>query len=124
MGKITRFEDLDCWKKAREIVSLMYGVSAKEPLAKDFGARDQLRRASLSIMNNIAEGFSRTSTKEFIRFLSISESSAAEVKSMIYVLLDLNYIDENSSKHLHIEIDNVRLQIRSFIKYLNDYKKK
>lgn len=102
----------------------MYAISADGPLSKDFGTKDQLRRASLSIMNNIAEGFSRTSTKEFIRFLSISESSAAEVKSMIYVLLDLKYIDSKKSIELHEEIDDVRQQIRSFIKYLNTYKKK
>ena len=103
MGAIKRFEDLDCWKKAREIVSTVYAVSNQGELSSDFGTRDQLRRASLSIMNNIAEGFSRTSTKEFIRFLSISESSETEVKSMIYVLLDLKYIDANISDELHSE---------------------
>jgi four helix bundle protein len=123
MGKIKQFEDLDCWKKARQIVSLIYKISAEGALAKDFGARDQVRRASISIMNNIAEGFSRTSTKEFIRFLSISESSAAEVKSMIYVFEDLNYVEPSTGNELHKEIDDVRHQIRSFIKYLNEYKK-
>lgn len=122
MGSITRFEDLDCWIKARSIVSLMYKVSNEGALSRDFGTRDQLRRASLSIMNNIAEGFSRTSTKEFIRFLSISESSAAEVKSMIYVLSDIGYVNEETSNNLHKEIDDVRLQLRSFMKYLNEYK--
>ncbi len=123
MGSIKRFEDLDCWKKARQIVSTMYAISADGPLSKDFGARDQLRRASLSIMNNIAEGFSRTSTKEFIRFLSISESSAAEVKSMIYVLEDLKYVTSEKSEELHKKLNHVRYQIRSFIKYLNQFKK-
>ena len=124
MSRITRFEDLDCWKQARIVVSSMYAVSNQGEMAKDFGTRDQLRRAALSIMNNIAEGFSRTSAKEFIRFLSISESSAAEVKSMLYVLSDLKYIDSIKSESLHLEIDEVRMQLRSFIKYLNDYNKK
>jgi four helix bundle protein len=124
MGKIERFEDLDCWKRAREIVSLVYSVSSEGLLNKDFGARDQARRAAISIMNNIAEGFSRTSTKEFIRFLSIAESSAAEVKSMIYVFQDLRYIEESQASQLHFALDDVRQQIRSFIKYLNIYQKK
>ncbi|MDB4728023.1 four helix bundle protein [Saprospiraceae bacterium] len=92
MAKITRFEELTCWKASRELVKLVYKLSSTGNLARDFDTKSQLRRAALSMMNNIAEGFARFSKKEFIRFLDISQSSGAEVKSMIYVLEDLEYL--------------------------------
>jgi len=81
MSKITRFEDLICWQKARELVNNNYTITELGPLSKDFGLKGQLRRASVSAMTNIAKGFSRLHRKEFIRFLDISQSSAMEVRS-------------------------------------------
>jgi len=122
MGTIKRFEDLECWKRARLLVKIVYTHSRTGRLSRDFGTRDQLCRATLSIMNNIAEGFARPSTKEFIRFLSIAESSASEVKSMCYVLEDLEYLEGPDIQQLHEEIDTTRKMIKSFIAYLNKYK--
>ena len=81
MSKITRFEDLICWQKARELVNNNYTITELGPLSKDFGLKGQLRRASVSAMTNITKEFSRLHRKEFIRFLDISQSSAMEVRS-------------------------------------------
>src|SRR5688572_9289537 len=83
MSKIEKFEDLKCWQAARKLVKEIYTMSSIGKLERDFETRNQLRRAALSSMNNIAEGFSRFGTKEFIRFLNISQSSVQEVQSMI-----------------------------------------
>ncbi len=91
MATITRFEDLRCWPKARELVNVVYDLTGKGGLARDFELRDQLRRAALSAMTNIAEGFARYHKRDFMRFLDISQSSAAEVKSLMYVVLDQHY---------------------------------
>ncbi|CAN5373619.1 hypothetical protein BH09BAC3_BH09BAC3_12960 [soil metagenome] len=87
---VTKFEDLDCWKKSRELVSLVYSLSDTGKFSKDYALKDQVRRAAISTMNNIAEGFGRNGNKEFIRFLDISQSSSIEVMSITYVLEDLN----------------------------------
>ncbi len=92
--KITRFEDLICWQKSRELVNLVFEICDDEKLKRDFSMQDQIKRASISTMNNIAEGFGRYHTKEFIRFLDYSSASAMEVRSMLYILLDRNYIDK------------------------------
>ena len=94
MSKVTRFEDLKCWMAARRLVKKVYMLSEIGKLAKDFDTKSQFKRAALSAMNNIAEGFGKFSNKEFIRYLDISQSSVLEVKSMLYVLLDMNYLSE------------------------------
>ncbi len=88
MGKIERFEDIEAWKKARELTKVIYEVTAQGRIATDFSLRDQLRRASVSIMANIAEGFEREGNKEFRQFLTIAKGSVGEVKSLLYVTLD------------------------------------
>ena len=88
MGKIERFEDIDAWKKARELTKIIYEVTAQGKLATDFSLRDQLRRAAVSIMANIAEGFEREGNKEFRQFLATAKGSAGEVKALLYVALD------------------------------------
>ncbi len=122
---ITRFEDLTCWKKARELLNYVFDLCEKEKLSKDFGTKDQIRRASVSVMNNIAEGFGRYSNKQFTQFLDYSNASCLEVRSMSYVLFDRKYITEEEFDKLYnlaIEVSN---QIVGFIKYLdkNDPKK-
>lgn len=89
--KVERFEELDCWKVARELVKLVYGVTRGDPFCRDFGLRDQIQRASVSVMANIAEGFATYSDIEFIRFLNYATRSAIEVQSHLYVALDLEY---------------------------------
>lgn len=119
MSTINRFEDLDCWKAARILVKEIYLISSSGKLSRDFGLRDQFRRSALSTMNNIAEGFGRNHTKDMIRFLDISQSSAAEIKSMLYVLEDLDFLEKKKIEILHQNVDDVRKLTLGFIKYLN-----
>jgi four helix bundle protein len=85
MGKIVKFEDIEAWNKARELAKEIYAVSNEGPFARDFGLLDQTRRAAVSVMSNIAEGFERGGDVEFRRFLSIAKGSAGEVKAQLYV---------------------------------------
>ena len=92
MAKIERFEDVVSWQKARELTKLVYRLSKAVEFGRDFGLRDQIRRASVSIMSNIAEGFERGGDKEFIQFLSQAKGSCGEVRSQLYVALDQEYL--------------------------------
>jgi len=94
MSKIHRFEDIEAWQLARELTVEVYRLTLKEDFNRDYGMKDQIRRASVSIMNNIAEGFERGSNKDFAKFLFISRGSAGEVRSLLYVAKDLGYISE------------------------------
>jgi four helix bundle protein len=100
MAKIEKFEDLDCWKASRALVNLVYDLCENEKLSKDWDTVRQIKRASLSSMNNVAEGFARFSDKEFVRFLDIAQASSTEVRSMSYVLLDRKYISEKEFQQL------------------------
>jgi four helix bundle protein len=92
--KVQRFEDLEAWQIARELTNQIYVITKNGPIARDYGYRDQIRRAAVSVMNNIAEGFDRGSNKDFVKFLFIARGSAAEVRSLLYVALDQNYLSE------------------------------
>lgn len=118
MGKVTRFEDLRCWMAARVLVRIVYSISEEGKLARDFGTKDQIKRAALSVMNNIAEGFGRYSTKEFIRYLEISQSSATEVLSITYVLEDLEITGKPNIELIRTKADEARILTLAMIKYL------
>ena len=90
--KVERFEELIAWQKARELTRLVYLLTMAGGLAKDFGLREQMRRAAVSIMSNIAEGFERGSSAEFHRFIVIAKGSCAELRSQLYIALDAGYI--------------------------------
>jgi len=92
MSEIRRFEDLKAWQYGRDITNTVYSLTKKQQFRSDYGLVDQIRRASVSIMNNIAEGFERGSNRDFVKFLFISRGSAGEVRSLLYVALDQNYI--------------------------------
>jgi four helix bundle protein len=94
MALITRFEDIQAWQEARKLVKLIYQLTNSGPLAKDFGLRDQLQRAAVSSMANIAEGFDCESKAEFARFLGIARRSAVEVQSLLYAAFDIEFISE------------------------------
>lgn len=119
MGKITRFEDLRCWQEARQLVKNIYQLTAFGKLSKDYGLKDQLQRASVSIMINIAEGFSRYHKKEFIRFLNISQSSASEVKSLLYIICDLEYVEKSKIDHLQSRCEKTKALTLSLLKYVS-----
>ncbi|HEU5292664.1 MAG TPA: four helix bundle protein [Cyclobacteriaceae bacterium] len=122
MAKVERFEDLICWQEARSLVNIVYNASNVGPMAKDFDMRSQIRRAAISSMNNIAEGFGRFSKKEFIRFLEISSTSASEVKSVSYAALDLNYWDQETVKQVQNKAEGVKALTLGLIKYLKGKK--
>jgi len=93
MSTVKSFEELTIWQEARELTSKIYILSKRFPKEESYGLTSQIRRASVSIMSNIAEGFNRRSTKEFINFLIISRASISEVQNDLYISLDLNYIE-------------------------------
>lgn len=122
--KINKFEEIEAWQKSREIVNSIYKISNKSSFSKEFALRDQIRRAAISIMSNISEGFSRDSTKEFIRFLFIAKSSASEVQSQLYIAKDQGYIEEKEFEEIYDSLDHCSRQISNFITYLKNLAKK
>lgn len=94
MALIEKFEDIRGWQEARRLTRQIYGLTKKGLLSRDFGLRDQIQRASVSVMANIAEGFDCDSRKEFARFLGIARRSAVEVQSLLYICLDTGYITQ------------------------------
>ena len=115
---IQRFEDIEAWKEARKLVNMVYDVSNKEPLSKDFSLKNQIHGASVSIISNIAEGFDHSSDREFTQFLVIARASASEVKSQLYVALDRGYIGENDFKVIYQQANSVISLLNGFIRYL------
>lgn len=118
MSSITRFEDIVSWQKARELTKQIYAHAKVGPFVKDFGLKDQIQRASVSTMANVAEGFERGGDKEFIQFLSHSKGSCGEVKSHLYVALDQQYITQNQFTNLYNEADEVGRLLSGFMDYL------
>jgi four helix bundle protein len=96
MARIERFEELIAWQKARELTKDVYRLTQSGSFAKDFGLSNQIQRAAVSIMSNIAEGFERAGHKEFHQFLSVAKASCAEVRSQLYVAFDAGYLDQAS----------------------------
>lgn len=118
MATIQRFEDIEAWKKARELTKRVYSITRQGPLSRDYGLCNQIRRACVSVMSNIAEGFERDGNGEFKQFLAIAKGSAGEVRSQLYVLLDGGYVTQMEFEELFaISSDTVRL-LSGFIKYL------
>jgi len=113
-----RFEDILAWQKAREVTRRIYEITSNERFARDYGLRNQLQRASVSIMANIAEGFGRHSDKEFANFLNMAHGSASETQSHLYVALDLGYIDQDVFAKLYTLIDEVSRMIMRLAQHL------
>ncbi len=93
-AKVEKFEDLIAWQKAHTLAISIYQLTSKEPFSRDFGLKDQIQRAAVSVLSNIAEGFERYSRPEFRQFLSIARGSVAEVRSQLHIARSLNYISE------------------------------
>ena len=119
--KAKSFEDLQVWQDTRKFVKSIYELTSLDNFKKDCGLKDQIQRASVSIMNNISEGFERDSNKEFMRFLSYSKGSAGEVRSMLYVAMDLEYISKNHFDDNYKNAVDIIKQIANFKKYLRNY---
>ncbi len=118
MAKFERFEDILAWQKARELVGEVYRITADGKFTKDFGLRDQICKASVSIMLNIAEGFARRTNKEFGQFLFVAHGSTAEVQSALYIALDQKYITQEAFDKLYSDCAEISRMISGLIKYL------
>ncbi len=118
MKKLNSFEDIIAWQKARIFNKRVYTITNKN-FENDFDLIRQIRRASVSISSNIAEGFERNTDKELIHFLFVAKASAAEVRSQLYLAFDLNYITQVEFEQLKLEILEISKLISGFIKYLN-----
>lgn len=119
MSNFDSFEEINSWKKAREFNKRIYLITENPNFKKDFDFVRQIRRASISITSNIAEGFERNSDKEFAHFLYIAKASAGEVRSQIYLAFDLNYITEQEFNTLLESITEISKLLSGFIKYLS-----
>ena len=119
-----RFEDLPCWIKARELCQAVYELINLPDFRKDFSFRNQIWAAAGSVMDNIAEGFEDSSTKEFIKFLGYSQRSCSEVQSQLYRAIDCCYINKKQFGKVYALASDCRKQIKGFRKYLRDYVKK
>ena len=116
MKKTGGFEDLVVWLESKELAGLIYKAFSD---LRDFGFKDQVQRAAVSVMNNIAEGFERGSDADFVRFLFVAKASCGEVRSMIFLAIDLNYLDKNSADLIIEKCRKLSRGLASFIKYLN-----
>lgn len=112
-GKINRFEDIVAWQKARKVYSILFKSFKAN---RDFSFKDQLLRAQLSIMNNIAEGFERRSRKEWVQYLYIAKGSCSEVRSMLYIALDNAYLTKNEFEAIKKEVEGISKMLQGLIK--------
>jgi four helix bundle protein len=118
MALIKKFEDILAWQEARKLVRNIYTITRAGTFSKDFGLRDQIQRAAVSVMTNIAEGFDCESHVEFARFLGISRRSAIEVQSLLYAALDIGYITEEIFKREYAQADKAKALIGGLKKSL------
>ncbi|MBI2760098.1 MAG: four helix bundle protein [Chloroflexi bacterium] len=107
MSEIQRFEDLVAWQLARALTRDIYGMTRQQMFSRDFGLVDQIRRAAVSVMSNIAEGFERQSDAEHVHFYTIAKASCAEIRSQLYVALDAAYIDQTTFDTLNANAERV-----------------
>ncbi len=120
MATYKSFEDLPVWQRYRELGVSIYKATAEGKLRNDYGLKDQIQRAAVSVSSNIAEGFERGSKREFIQFLYIAKGSCGELRSQLYIAKDLGYLDNDYSQTLIKSADNTSRQISGFIKYLKN----
>jgi four helix bundle protein len=118
MASSQRFEDIEAWQLGREITNQIYTCSNQRPFAHDFALKNQIRRASISITSNIAEGFERGGNKEFLQFLSNSKGSCGEVRSQIYVALDQLYLSPKDFDELYEKTTRASRMISGLMTYL------
>ena len=118
MATLKRFEDIEAWQIARKLTREVYALSGTGRFAKDFGLRDQIRRAAVSVMSNIAEGFERGGSNEFNQFLSIAKGSAGEIEAQMYVALDQNYITKEQFDLIMSLAGSAKKLIAGFMNYL------
>jgi len=121
--KYAHFEELPVWISAIEITTKIYEITSKGSWLKDFGLRDQIRRATISISSNIVEGFEKNSTNELIRYLRIAKGSAGEVRNQLYIAHEIKYISSDLFEELNKAFIKLSKEIGGFIRYLDTYRK-
>jgi four helix bundle protein len=124
MATLTRFEDLDCWKKARVLASEIYAATEGKSFSRDHGLREQIRRAAVSAMSNVAEGFDRGGNREFLQFLWVARGSAAEVRSQLYVALDAGHLQQQDFDRLAEQTIELSKVLAGLTRYLEDSDRK
>ena len=124
MAKVTRFEDLIAWQKAKDLALSISTLLSEESFFKDFALKDQMRRSSISIPANIAEGFERDGNKEFIKFLSIAKGSAGELRSHLLLALDQGYLSNSDYEPIEILLLETSRLIGGLMNYLKKTEKK
>jgi four helix bundle protein len=118
MSKIERFEDIEAWQLSRAITNRIYELTKTGEVARDFALVNQIRRASLSVLSNIAEGFERNGDKEFVQFLTVAKGSCGEVRAQLYIAYDQGYIQRNDFHQLSGQLVEVSRMISGLIRYL------
>jgi four helix bundle protein len=121
MGTIKRFEEIQAWQTARELTRLVYALSKEGAFSRDFGLCDQMRRAAVSVMSNIAEGFESRTQALFVEFLGRAKGSAGELRSQAYIALDAGYINQSQFTQLFNLSEKCSRQITGFMAYLKAY---
>jgi four helix bundle protein len=121
MPTITRFEEIEAWKTARELTKIVYSLTDQGKFAKDFGLRNQIQRAAVSVMSNIAEGFESRTQAQFLEYLGRSKASAGEVRCQLYVAMDLKYLTQEQFKQVFDLADKSSRQIARFMDYLETH---
>lgn len=124
MARIERFEDLEIWKEAVAIGVDIYSITSRGKLEKDYSSKDQLRRAAISVSNNIAEGFEYNNNNVFMRFLGYAKGSAGELRSNLFVLKEAGMVPQDDYERLHNKLIAASKNIKGFINYLDDYESK
>ena len=121
--KITKFEDLEIWKLSLKITKDIYDLTAKKEFSRDFGLKDQIQRAIVSVSSNIVEGFEKNNNNELIRFLRIAKGSAGETSKQLYIVLAVQYITQQEFDKTNKELEDLVNQIGGFIVYLEKKRK-
>lgn len=116
--KITKFEELNIWRLSLKITKEIYILTANKNFSRDFGLKDQIRRAIISVSSNIVEGFEKNNNNEFVRFLRIAKGSLGEVRSQLYIALAVDYLSQIEFDKMNEDLDSLARQIGGFISYL------
>lgn len=124
MATIERFEELEVWKVSMDLCSVIYTLTNYENFTRDFGLKDQIRRAAVSIPSNISEGYERDSKRQFLYFLVIAKGSCGELRTQLKIARNLNYLDEQTYNTVNEQCLSVSKQLKGFINYLKQYNEK
>ena len=120
MAKIKKFEDIESWKRARILTKQIYEITSMGEFARDFGLKDQMRRAAVSVLSNIAEGFERGGDQEFLQFLAVAKGSCGELRVQLYVALDQDYFSLEKFETLSSAATEVGQLLSGFMRYLRE----